>query len=362
MSEDAKSTVRDIGELALVARILAALRVSDTPAGLPETAEIGPGDDAAVLRCAGDVVLSTDSQHEGVHFRRDWIEPLALGMRAIAINASDIGAMGGRPRAFLVAVALPPDTMLEWAERLAQGLRVGAERYGASIVGGDVACVPERIAVNVTAIGELDAGVHPVRRDGARPSNRCFVTGNPGRAAAGRDLLEAGYRLADGAVQTPRPPGGDLPPEVAAAVSACIGAYIDPDPPTGFGLAAARAGVVNAMIDVSDGAGMDLGRICKASAAGVVLDGETLCSDAVLRSIADLTGGDIEAWALRGGEDYQLLCAVAAAAESEFLSLAAVAGVNVRAIGDFTEDDTGLQVRRDGVCRPFDPAGWDHFS
>ena len=117
---------------------------------------------------------------------------------AIAINASDIGAMGGRPRAFLVAVALPPDTMLEWAERLAQGLRVGAERYGASIVGGDVACVPEHIAVNVTAIGELDAGVHPVRRDGARPSNRCFVTGNPGRAAAGRDLLEAGYRLVYG--------------------------------------------------------------------------------------------------------------------------------------------------------------------
>jgi len=362
MTEAAKITVRDVGEIALVARIVEVLGVDGMPAGRSESAEVGPGDDAAVLHCSGDVVLSTDSQHEGVHFRRDWIDPLALGIRAIAINASDIGAMGGRPRGFLVAVALPPDTMLEWAERLAQGLRAGAERYGASIVGGDVACVPDRIAINVTAVGELDAGLDPVRRDGASPSDRCFVTGNPGRAAAGRDLLEAGYRLGDGGAETPGEPGDDLTPDVAAAVSACIGAFIDPDPPTGFGLAAARAGLLKAMMDVSDGTGMDLGRLCEASGAGVVLDAETLCSDEVLQSVAELTGADIEAWALRGGDDYELLCAVAVEDEPEFRSLAAAAGVNIRAIGHFTEDDTGLQVRREGVCRPFDTAGWDHFS
>ena len=362
MAEGNERTVRDVGEVALVARIVEVLGVADAPAGRSETAEVGPGDDAAILHCPGAVVLSTDSQHEGVHFRCDWIDPRDLGVRAIAINASDIGAMGGRSRGFLVAVAFPPDTTLEWAEQLAQGLRVGAERYGASIIGGDVACVPERIAINVTAVGELDAGLDPVRRDGASPSNRCFVTGSPGRAAAGRDLLEAGYRLGDRGVETPGEPDGDVAPEVVAAVSACIGAFIDPDPPTGFGLAAARAGLVKAMMDVSDGTGMDLGRLCEASGSGVVLDAETLCSDEFLLSVAELTGGDIEAWVLHGGDDYELLCAVAIEDETEFRRLADTAGVNVRAIGSFTENDTGLQVRRGGVCRPFDAAGWDHFS
>ncbi len=120
------SAVGGLGEMALVRRVLELLGTGETGTGSAYAARVGPGDDAAVVSWPGDVVLSTDSQQEGVHFRREWIEPEALGRRAIAVNASDVGAMGGEPRGFLVALTLPPDTALSWVEQLARGLRAGA--------------------------------------------------------------------------------------------------------------------------------------------------------------------------------------------------------------------------------------------
>lgn len=355
------TTLGEIGEVALVKHLLDILGVGRGPEDDGAVVAVGPGDDAAILRTAGDVVLSTDSQHEAVHFRHDWIEPIALGRRVIAVNASDIGAMGATPRGFLVALALPPQTELGWAEQLARGLQEGAARFDAVILGGDVARVPERVGINVTAVGELDAGTDAVCRDGAVPASRCLVTGNPGRAAAGRDLLDAGYRLQDGRVESPGSGDESSAPETVAAIRACIGAYVDPAPPTAFGAAAAARGLVEAMIDVSDGTALDTWRICEASGIGATLDAEVLCDDAMLRTAAALTGSDIESWTLSGGDDYQLLCAVGAPHEAAFLSLAEQHGIAVRAIGEFT-DVPGLRISRGGEPTPFEPAGWDHFS
>ena len=157
---------------------------SSTSVGAPGAADtgatrravrVGPGDDAAVSAAVGgSVVLTTDSQHEGVHFRHEWISAEMLGRRAIAVNASDLAAMGATPIGFLVSLALPGDTPVDWVERLASSMGQAAVRIGATVAGGDVVRVGGKVAINVTAVGECDVD-SMVRRVGAV---RLRVTGS----------------------------------------------------------------------------------------------------------------------------------------------------------------------------------------
>lgn len=337
-------TVGDVGEIELVDRILGIL-ADDTDDSVSTLVRVGPGDDAAILACDGSVVLTTDSQHEGVHFRREWITAEQLGRRAIAVNASDLGAMGSRPTGFLVALALPPETDLAWVEALALGLRGGARRYGAGIVGGDVAGVPGRISINVTAVGEGPQG-QGGRRTGAAPGQQLFVTGWPGRAAAGRSILQAGaHEGSDG-----------------AAAQACVRAFLDPDPPVEFAVAAVRSGLVAAMMDISDGVAIDLQRLCGASGIGAELDGEALFADPVLGAMAAAPPLDVRSCVLGGGDDYELLCAVADADAGAFRELAADRGVEVRAVGRAVLSQQGVTLIHEGRNEPLEQCGWDHFA
>jgi thiamine-monophosphate kinase len=332
-------TVGEVGEIDLVARIVEIL-AEGVP--LSDAVKVGPGDDAAVVRCDGDVVLTSDSQHEDVHFRRAWIGARQLGRRAIAVNASDLGAMGSSPIGFLVALALPPDTELGWVEELAAGLREGAQRYGASVVGGDVAAVRERIAINVTAVGERHPDV-TAGRDGARAGQRLFVSGWPGRAAAGLRLLQAGA------------------PVSGAEAETCVRALLDPMPPVAFATAVAGRGLVGAMMDISDGVALDLGRLCRASRVGAQLDGSALIDDPLLASAAAGLGASPRELVLGGGEDYGLLCAVREGAEDEFHRLAEEHAVIVRAVGEVVAGD-GITLSVDGRAEPLAASGWDHFA
>ena len=329
--------LQDIGELELVERILAALSADDP------NIVVGPGDDAAVVRIGGATVLTTDSQHEGIHFRPEWITPEQLGRRSIAVNASDLGAMGARPRGFLVALALPRGTELDWVVRLAGGLRNGAAHFEASILGGDLVAVADRVSINITAVGEISADTGPVERRGAAAGHLCFVSGWPGRAAAGRRALSAGAAL-------------------DAASQACADAYLEPRPPVAFGVAAAERGLVSAMIDISDGLAIDLHRLCTASVVGARLDVEDLTADPVLDSASSLLDLDAAALVLGGGDDYELLCAVAAANVDAFRALASEAAIEVRAIGGFVAVDEGVRLDRGGHLEPIAGHGWDHFD
>lgn len=337
-------TIGEVGEIELVGRILTIL-ASGTDNSASTLVRVGPGDDAAILACDGSVVLSTDSQHEGVHFRREWITAQQLGRRAVAVSASDLGAMGAQPTGFLVALALPPETDLEWVEALALGLRDGAHRYGASIVGGDVAGVPGRISINVTAVGEGPQGPGGGRA-GAAPGQQFFVTGWPGRAAAGRRILQA---------------GGDEGYQGGAA-QACVRAFVDPDPPVEFGVAAVRGGLVAAMMDISDGVAIDLGRLCGASGVGAELDGEALFADPLLDAVAADPPLDVRSCVLGGGEDYELLCAVADVHVAVFSELAVDHGVEVRAIGRAVVSRHGVTLTHEGRREPLEQSGWDHFA
>lgn len=395
------ATVGDVGEIALVERILEGLGAD--PAGVPELV-LGPGDDGAVVECAGTGrwVLTTDVQHEGIHFRRDWIDPEALGRRLLAVNLSDVAAMGGRPAWAVVALSLPPDTPLELVDGLVEGLREGGREMGCTVVGGDVARVPDRLGLCLTALGRLEAG--PLRRDGARPGDGCWITGRPGRAGMGRRLLEAGRRPGDGAHDRDdgaRRREGTAGPPADHDVEACLEAFLRPRPPLALGRRLAAEGLATAAIDVSDGVALDAARVCRASGVGLLLDAGELGRDPVLERLArnaaddgghpagpvepadpaarvepggpgdpvDPTGPTDRAdrmdpadLALGGGEDYQLLLAVSPDREEEVATAARECDVEIARVGRFTGADEGLRLQRGDRVEELEPAGWDHFA
>jgi thiamine-monophosphate kinase len=261
-------------------------------AGTAATAEVGPGDDAAVLRAAdGRVVASTDVLVEGRHFRRDWSSAEDVGHKAAAANLADIAAMGGTATALLVGLACPPDTPTSWLEGVAVGLAEECAPVGAAVVGGDMvtaaidsACV----VLSVTALGDL-AGRAPVLRSGARAGDVVALAGRLGWSACGLAVLRRGFM----------------------SPAAAVAAHRRPSPPYSAGPAAAEAGAT-AMCDVSDGLLADAGHI--AAASGVVLDLDRaalvracLEPPGVLQQVAAALGCDPMAWVLTGGEDHALL-------------------------------------------------------
>lgn len=275
---DDADTVEGVGELATLARILPRLPRGDDTL-------LGPGDDAAVVAAPdGRFVVTTDLMVHGPDFRRAWSTSYDLGWKAAASNLSDVAAMGARPTALVVALAVPGDTSVTELEAFADGLREGCSLMapGTGVVGGDLSVSPT-FTVAVTAFGDLE-GRTPVRRDGARVGDVVAVSGALGRSARGLDLL---FRLGV---------DHDGVPDTAAAAALRerdpdVGWHLAPTPPVADGRPAALAGAT-AMLDLSDGLALDAGRVARAS--GVVVD---LSAGAL---------GDDPRLALSGGEDHSL--------------------------------------------------------
>jgi len=257
----------------------------------PSAAEIGPGDDAAVLRLpTGRVVATVDTLVHGPDFRLAWSRGYDLGWKAAAVNLADIAAMGAQPVALLVALAMPDDTRLSFVTDLAAGLRDGCAALapGCAVEGGDLT-VSDTLTIAVTALGALD-GVAAVRRDGARPGDVVALAGEAGHAARGLGILFDRFRDASGA---------PVPVDVARlgpGEAQAIAAQLRPSPPIGLGPVAARAGAT-AMMDVSDGLALDARRMATASRVTIDLSADAL--------------GDDLAGALSGGEDHALLATFA---------------------------------------------------
>ena len=270
-------TLGRLGEFALIDRLVTGRRQ-------PTTTALGPGDDAAVV-VAGDgrVLVSTDMLVEDRHFRLDWSTPQQVGRKAIAQNAADIEAMGGRATAFVVAFGAPADTPAGQVRALADGMWEEAGRIGAGIVGGDLVSCPQWVA-SVTVLGDL-AGRAAVLRAGAQPGAVIAVAGQLGHSAAGYALLRDSVDGFD-----------DLRLR-----------HLIPQPPYGQGRAAADAGAI-AMIDVSDGLIADLRHIADASAVTLELSTEALAADLPpLAAAAEAVGVDPWSWVLGGGEDHALV-------------------------------------------------------
>ncbi|OAN43366.1 thiamine-phosphate kinase [Microbacterium sp. H83] len=249
-------------------------------------AMIGPGDDAAVIAApSGSVVATTDTLVHGPDFRLAWSSGYDLGWKAAAVNLADVAAMGARPTALLVALAIPRDLRLSFVERLADGFReaCAALAPGCAVVGGDLT-VSDVLTVAVTALGDLE-GRAAVTRSGARPGDVVAVAGELGHAARGLGILFARFR--DG--ETPVPVDPAL---LADGERAALDAQLRPSPPIGLGPFAATAGAT-AMMDISDGLAIDAARLADASTVTLALDGGSLGPD--------------PRRALAGGEDHALL-------------------------------------------------------
>lgn len=319
MTEPRGQLVGDVSEREVLARILTVLDGTSR-------AVVGPGDDAAVLAVPGErVVISTDTLVHGPDFRLAWSSAFDLGFKAAAVNLADVAAMGARPTALFVALAMPDSTSLVFVDELARGLREGCDLLapGCSVEGGDLTA-SDTLTIAVTAVGVLD-GRAPVLRSGARAGDVVAVAGALGNAARGLELLFQRFRDAEG---EPIPVDLDTLDE---SERAHLAAQLRPEPPVELGPVAARSGAT-AMMDVSDGLLLDATRLADASDVTVVLDP---------------TGDD---HALRGGEDHALLATFPAATElpAGFRRI----GV-VRARGDVP-----VLV---GAREPVGPGGWDPY-
>jgi thiamine-monophosphate kinase len=268
-------SIAQTGEFGLISRIVSRLEIGPT-------CLLGPGDDAAVVVAPdGRIVASTDVLVEGRHFRRDWSSGTDVGHRAAAANLADIAAMGAAPTALLVALCVPPDLEVSWAEDLADGLSAEAAKVGASVVGGDMSASPT-LTVAVTALGDL-RGQAPVVRSGAQPGDVVALAGRIGYAAAGYTVLSRGFR-------TPK---------------VLVEAHRRPEVPYSAGLAAARLGATS-MIDVSDGLLADLGHIATASVVGIDVHADAFDIPSQMRDAASALGVDPYSWILGGGDDHAL--------------------------------------------------------
>ncbi|OYO22058.1 thiamine-phosphate kinase [Enemella dayhoffiae] len=265
----------ELGEFALIEQITADLETS-------AAVRLGPGDDAAVIRPDGDVVVSTDTLVAGVHFRTDWSLAHEVGQRAVAQSVADLEAMGARPVALVAAFTAPGDLPAAWAKQCAQGMRLEAARSRSVLVGGDVTSGRD-ITITVTVLGDLQ-GRPPVIRGGARPGDVVAVCGRLGWSAAGLAVLRRGFR-------SPR---------------AVVEAYKVPEVPYGQGVIAATAGAT-AMIDISDGLLADLGHVARASGVRVDLERERFTVPEPIQAVAAATGADPWSFLLGGGEDHGLV-------------------------------------------------------
>ncbi|WP_110588728.1 thiamine-phosphate kinase [Microbacterium suaedae] len=277
------TTVGDLTEGEILRRIAART-------GRAQATLVGPGDDAAVIRTTDSVVATTDTLIEGPDFRRAWSSGYDLGWKAAAVNLADVAAMGARPTALLVALAMPNDTPIAYVERLADGLRDACDALapGSAVVGGDLT-QSASLTVAVTALGDSE-GRDPVLRSGAREGDVVAIAGEMGVAARGLGVLFDRFRDADGEAVPVRVA------ELGESERAAVDLQLRPQPPIGLGPVAAQVGAT-AMLDVSDGLALDAARLADASGVTVDLIWGELGSDPDL--------------ALRGGEDHALLATFA---------------------------------------------------
>ncbi|MBI4886342.1 MAG: thiamine-phosphate kinase [Acidobacteria bacterium] len=323
----------DLGERALIHRITARLT-------MPGWVVVGPGDDAAVVepkRGSLDV-LTTDVQVEGVHFDCRFVPPDAIGHRALAVNLSDLAAMGARPRAALLSLVLPGQLDLAVVDGLLDGLLALADAHRVAVVGGNISRSPGPLMVDVTATGTARRR-RILTRAGARPGDLVYVTGTIGDAAVGLRSLQERADI-------------DIGP--------CEQRYLRPEPRVRAGVALAGARAASACMDLSDGLADAVRQVADASHVGITLDADALpITDAVKRWHDD-RGQDAAAAVLQGGDDYELLFTVKPAHRGRLRPVRhALGGLPLTCIGVVTKDPR-LAVRCASGVRPL-PEGFEHF-
>ena len=328
-------TVARVGEFALID----AIRRHFPPA--PED-EIWSGDDAAVLKPSpGATVFTTDALVESVDFDLAYSPPGSVGFKAIAVNASDVAAMGGHPRRAVATLALPASTPIDIVDGIAQGLARGCIEMGVDLVGGDLSGASE-ISLTVAMLGNVENA--PVTRNGASPGDLICVTGTLGGAAGGLLLLRA--RIASPEVE-----------DGAPSLSRLVGRQLEPTPRLKEGAVIGSLGAT-AMIDVSDGLLADLEHVLDASGTGCRLDPATVPVDPDLAALEKVLAPDPLDLALTGGEDFELLFTIAPDREGQFREALDELGTQATVIKEITASERKVGDRN---LEEWSMKGWQHL-
>jgi thiamine-monophosphate kinase len=336
-------TVLHLGERALIDRITARL-------AMPSWVVVGPGDDAAVIAPERGAleVLTTDAQVEGVHFDHRFVPADAIGHRALAVNLSDLAAMGAKPRAALLSLMLPDALDVAVVDGMLDGLTALAARHGVTLIGGNISRSPGPLAVDVTAIGS----VRPrrlLRRAGARPGDGVYVTGSIGDALVGLEWLRATCDA--------NPGGTRVEPE---ALVAQVTRYLRPEPRVRLGMLLGRNRAASACMDLSDGLADAIRQVAAASHVGITIDADALpIADEVRRWHLDHKA-DPAAMVLQGGDDYELLFTARPSHAGRLRDVRAHAGsLPITKIGEVTSGRR-LTVRTPAGDTAL-PEGFEHF-
>jgi thiamine-monophosphate kinase len=316
------------GEFELIARLCARLPQS-------RRVVLGPGDDCAILAASPKRLLITiDSMVEGVHFKLEWSTPAMLGAKALAVNLSDIAAMGGNPTVCVINLAIRPGLDTRFFDELYRGLGKAAADAGVAVAGGNITRASE-LAITVALLGEVER--QPLRRDSARPGDQIYVTGTVGDAALGLRILQ------------------NKIPAAGSTRDHLVKRFLQPAARVAAGRKLARLKPPPAAIDISDGLWQDLGHMLERSGVGAKVYSTTVPLSAAYRRLY----GDNCDIALSGGDDYELLfCLRGPTSEAE---LSRRLGVNVSRIGEITREKRALLVSGTGEPSTVQTHGWDQL-
>lgn len=335
--------VDELGEFPLIARLTQGRT-------MPADVAIDIGDDTSVLNvpASAQLIATCDAQVEGQHFLLTVATPEDVGAKSLAVNLSDVAAMGAVPRWALVSLLIPPSLEVSVLDGIYAGMRELAARWDVGLVGGNVSSTTGPLTIDVTLLGVCPRG-RAITRAGGHPGDTVVVAGTLGAAAAGLLALVT-------------EPGVVCPED---AITRARLALVRPMPLVAEGQALAATGVVTAMLDVSDGLTADLAHLCERSGVGAELDADAIPVDPAALAIARAYGRDPLDFALAGGEDYALVCAVRPDGVERVLASVRALGTPAHAVGHLIEipaGETALRLRaRDGHVRPLAPRGWDHL-
>lgn len=304
------------------------------------------GDDAAAFIPADKqlTLVTTDLLVERIHFLRPATSGFNLGVKSLAVNLSDIAAMGGTAREAFVSIAIPGDCPLDYLQDLYQGLKSMAAKYDVNILGGDTTGSKVDLVINITVTGSV-APQEMLCRDGARPGDWICSTGCLGDSRAGLHLT----------LNRIKPDTDDF--------KRLYEAHILPRPYLREGRFLATSGGVTAAIDVSDGLSSDLGHLLHASNTGACIYADKLPLSASLERFCGRFGYDPVPFALAGGEDYTLLCTLSPdQAESILKGYREAFGAPLHVIGEMTASKKLEIVYAGGKRQSLTPRGWNHFK
>ena len=326
----------EIGEFGLLEKIRHKIRQRS------HHIKLGVGDDCAVVASSDrDLLTSTDMLIENVHFDLKYFSPEMIGKKAIAVNLSDIAAMGGRPLYILISLGIPSSTPVEFVEKLYIGFETMAKKYGCSIVGGDISKSINGLIVSITIIGEIKKNAS-IKRSGAKNKDLIFVTGNLGDSAAGLESLKRYH----------------YPKKNIA-----IRKHLCPIPRLEEGQILAEKVGVSSMIDLSDGLASDLRRLCEESNCGARIYLDKIPLSSRLKKLEKSGNRKVIDYSLYGGEDYELLFTIKRSKIKGLQKSWQKMKTAITNVGEILDKKHGItMVLPDGKEKLLSKTGYNHFK